>query len=959
MTAFFDETNLNITTEINNQQYGSKISLDESITIPNGYTFSFWIINGAIQENLPIDHQFTVTSSMDLVAVFQPSSKYLAVFMDTNYKMLDIQYIIPGQDAADPSITLPTKPGYTIDTPKWDKNLTNITSNTIFTLQYVKTTSDSFLITVSGGAGSGTYTFNQYATAVAPAVYNTEYFHHWEVDGNIVSYEPTYKFTVVSSKTILAVYQPIEEMNTPLVIMTDNLGIRLNYKTYLSQFYLPTGFTLIEYGIITSLTTSSITLDSPSILRYQGTNHTQTTNEYTMSIADSLHQYARAYLVAENTQGELIEFYSGDYLLQESTTEPFDTNIGATYIDGSYASPTGLTWNYIHARNVDVYPITGTGIMLRYGDSSLSTTLPTGVSSFSFDYRKAFTGTSVRQMKITLTDSSSNTVTYTSPTFGTLSGEETTVYQLAASNLNMSGPISVTIKLNYTGTTNKHVIIDNFQWTSYETSSIPQGNLLQLSSNTSSLPTVDTSGPYYTNEETLTLTAPTVSGYVFMHWLDVTSNQIISELNPYTFDISSNTSIKAIYEDTANIRDYTIDYYNQNQVDNSYTLDHSDTHQDLIGAEITINPSLYGFHIDTELSTLSGIVSSTTPLVLAVYYERNIYTVTFIDQSITHDTQNIKYQNLASEPIDPEGGGTTFVGWSTSETGGVLYAFTSPITQNLTLYSVWDSPSYTYEGYYEGADGLSGTTLTSFLYNLVNTGITRISYGDVRYRLDETDRDPNNSSNVLTIYDRQSVSGVWTGLSSSTTFNREHVWPNSRLGVPSVENSNINIASDIHNLRAAIPATNSSRSNKVFDSVTSSTTWFPGEADKGDVARIIFYMYMAYPNMRLTDNILPVDSPDNYLPAGTEMGRITKLLQWHLQDPVDSFEMNRNNVIYTIQNNRNPFIDHPEFVELIWGPITLSSGQTAFLLQHEYAAQVIMTVYVFDLNYTNKEQYSI
>jgi len=55
------------------------------------------------------------------------------------------------------------------------------------------------------------------------------------------------------------------------------------------------------------------------------------------------------------------------------------------------------------------------------------------------------------------------------------------------------------------------------------------------------------------------------------------------------------------------------------------------------------------------------------------------------------------------------------------------------------------------------------------------------------------------------------------------------------------------------------------------------------------------------------------------------------LLQWHLQDPVDNFEQTRNNLIYGFQHNRSPFIDHPEFVEKLWGPITLSNDTSIFL----------------------------
>jgi endonuclease I len=82
-----------------------------------------------------------------------------------------------------------------------------------------------------------------------------------------------------------------------------------------------------------------------------------------------------------------------------------------------------------------------------------------------------------------------------------------------------------------------------------------------------------------------------------------------------------------------------------------------------------------------------------------------------------------------------------------------------------------------------------------------------VSYGDARLILDETDRDPNNSSNCILVYLGTSVSGNWDG---GITWNREHVWPQSLLGV-NVENQSINVGSDLHNLKPADPNENSSR----------------------------------------------------------------------------------------------------------------------------------------------------
>ncbi|PKK86896.1 MAG: hypothetical protein CVV63_03100, partial [Tenericutes bacterium HGW-Tenericutes-8] len=81
---------------------------------------------------------------------------------------------------------------------------------------------------------------------------------------------------------------------------------------------------------------------------------------------------------------------------------------------------------------------------------------------------------------------------------------------------------------------------------------------------------------------------------------------------------------------------------------------------------------------------------------------------------------------------------------------------------------------------------------------------------------------------------------------------------------------------------------------------------------RGDIARILFYMDIRYDNLKL------VYLSGSQTPAKYQMGDLATLLAWHVMDPVDDFEMNRNNVIYGYQNNRNPFIDHPELVSYIY-----------------------------------------
>jgi endonuclease I len=212
----------------------------------------------------------------------------------------------------------------------------------------------------------------------------------------------------------------------------------------------------------------------------------------------------------------------------------------------------------------------------------------------------------------------------------------------------------------------------------------------------------------------------------------------------------------------------------------------------------------------------------------------------------------------------------------------------------------------TLTGYYATASGLQGNTLKATLQTIVNTGLVRKTYGDARYILNITDRDPNNIANVILVYLGTSVSGTWD---DGSTWNREHVWPQSRMGC-SATNTSRDRCADLHNLKPANPAINTSRGNKYYGWTTTTWTYAPREAVRGDLARILFYMVITYSDLSLSET---TSSDSTY-----QMGILSVLLQWHLDDPVDAFEQNRNEIIYAQQGNRNPFIDHPHLVGLIW-----------------------------------------
>lgn len=195
-----------------------------------------------------------------------------------------------------------------------------------------------------------------------------------------------------------------------------------------------------------------------------------------------------------------------------------------------------------------------------------------------------------------------------------------------------------------------------------------------------------------------------------------------------------------------------------------------------------------------------------------------------------------------------------------------------------------------------------------------------------------SDLDPENNNNVLLIYGYNDADGQdQTDRSRNKNFschnssceglwNREHVFPRS-LGTPNLGFQNA--GADAHSLRPADSQMNSARSNRAFaegsgnaSQITAAGHFFPGDEWKGDVARMMMYMYVRYPT-QCAATAVGVGST-SYSDFG-DMPNI--FLEWNAQDPVSAFEIQRNEYISSIQGNRNPFIDNPYLATQIWnGP---------------------------------------
>lgn len=220
------------------------------------------------------------------------------------------------------------------------------------------------------------------------------------------------------------------------------------------------------------------------------------------------------------------------------------------------------------------------------------------------------------------------------------------------------------------------------------------------------------------------------------------------------------------------------------------------------------------------------------------------------------------------------------------------------------------------------------------------------SSGSLAYLWQTSDRLVNDSHPTGTC--RLFYSNIYTSSIkdfSSVTVNREHVWPQSLSGGLF---GTTGAGADAHHVRPANASLNGARSNKPYADLSSNeitTTYYttgtsassfnkigkylsedsiksnykgeltgyatsskfePTDQYKGDVARIFAYLITHYPSLESLLN--------NVLVGGTKT-----LVAWNKLDPVDSYEIQQNNIIADFQGNRNPYIDEPQLINVIWG----------------------------------------
>lgn len=263
--------------------------------------------------------------------------------------------------------------------------------------------------------------------------------------------------------------------------------------------------------------------------------------------------------------------------------------------------------------------------------------------------------------------------------------------------------------------------------------------------------------------------------------------------------------------------------------------------------------------------------------------------------------------------------------------------------------------------YYNSVVTDSPAQLRTSLHNIIKNH-TRYPYTssgtDTWTILELADQDPGNSTHILDLYKNESLVKFGGG---SGPYNREHSWPNS-YGFPNDGGTNYPYT-DCHHLFLCNVAYNSDRGNHPYGNVPAGSTeratvfndgqgggsgvypgnsnWFSVASDlwqtwngrKGDVARAMFYMDVRYeggthgitgaaePDLILTDNPALISTTSGNASVAY-MGLLSTLIKWSAEDPPDARERAHTDAVYSFQGNRNPFVDHPEWVTAVFVPST-------------------------------------
>jgi endonuclease I len=643
------------------------------------------------------------------------------------------------------------------------------------------------------------------------------------------------------------------------------------------------------------------------------------------------------------------------------TFEAIPTATPASYLTRNWTGNGAINWSATDARTDQTINTKAIGLR----NSTLSASgIAGGIGNLTFQYKYLFTGSN-----------GSLTVSINGTPVGTISvpTTQTTATTGTINNINVSGVFSISIQQTVSG---QRVAVDDVSWTSFGASCTPpstQTSNASISGIGANTFTVNWTAGSGTNSLVVIKAGSGVSG-IPTSGASYTANTAFgsgSTIAANEYVVYNGTGNSVAVTGLAAGTTYHIAVFTFNTTDNCYnTVSPVVTNAATLCAapstqasSLSFTPSNTSSVINwvkgdgtNSLVLLNSVNSFTDPVDGTTYAANNTYagsgqqtiynstasTVT-VSGLTANTTYYVRVYNFSICPATPD------------------YILTSPAQGNFTT---TNGSTGIPPGYYSSATGLSCAPLKTTLSTIINNGVTPKTYGDLwtQYLISDikarevgtgsanviwdiysdrpTGADPYNFTPGPVASGGQQDNGGAVG-SEGILYNREHSFPlswfNGNTGTPGP-------STDYHHIFPTDKLVNATRSNFLYGETTSPTftslnggkfgpssfllsnavtVFEPINAYKGDVARAFLYMLVMYQSSMSAWDGNATDA-STYALDGTTWPSVTLtyfniMSKWHQDDPVSQKEIDRNNAGYTFQGNRNPFVDHPEYVASIWG----------------------------------------
>jgi len=639
------------------------------------------------------------------------------------------------------------------------------------------------------------------------------------------------------------------------------------------------------------------------------------------------------------------------------TNMPVGTS--SSYITRNWTGDGSITWSATDTRADQT--ITGLAAGMR-NSAVTSGNITNGIGNLTFKYKYLFTGSN-----------GSLTVRVNGISVGTVSvpTTQTTSATATINNINVSGTFTLAIEQTVAG---QRVAIDDLSWTGFGSSCTPPG--LQASGATFSSTsatgfTINWTAGSGTNSLVVlksgtSVTGTPSNGTAYTANTSFGSGQTVAAGEYVVYNSTGNTvAVTGLTAGTT----YHVAVFTFNSADNCYTTGSPAVNNNTTSCQeptvqvtaVTPSPSSTSASISwsggnggSSLVRLNTANSFTSPADGSTYTasttygggEQTIYagngnsvTVTGLTASTQYYLTVYTYNACAGNP-DYLTTGTASYNFTTTAGGG------EPV------------------GYYSAATGLSCSALKSALSTIITTGMTPKTYGDLWTQYLISDIKPrevgSGSANVIWDIYSENPTGpdpynftpgtVASGgqqdnggaaATEGILYNREHSVPQSWFGA-SASSGSSGPESDYFHIFPTDKVVNATRSNFIYGEVNTpsftsqnggklgpntvsgmagGTVFEPIDGFKGDLARAFFYFVTRYQTSMTAWEALSTEGDmafDGTAWPSVELPYLQMMINWHNLDPVSQKEIDRNNAGYTFQGNRNPFVDHPEYVNQVW-----------------------------------------